>query len=94
MTWRRDKLPELVRAMSGRPRHEALRDHVTELLREGFGAPYDEIAHELCLLDNRGRARWADLNVDPKGPCPSPLPRRKLCSRPGYLSPNKEIKLD
>ncbi len=55
MTWRRDKLPELVRAMSGRPRHEAsgrprheaLRGHVTELLREGFGAPYDEIAHEL-----------------------------------------------
>ncbi len=55
MTWRRDKLPELVRAMSGRPRHEALRGHVTELLREGFGAPYDEIAHELYLLDNRGR---------------------------------------
>jgi hypothetical protein len=51
MTWRRDKLPELVRAMSGRPRHEALRGHVTELLREGFGAPYDEIAHELYLLD-------------------------------------------
>jgi hypothetical protein len=51
MTWRRDKLPELVRAMSGRPRHEALRGHVTELLREGFGAPYDE----LYLLDNRGR---------------------------------------
>ncbi len=41
--------------MAGRPRHEALRGHVTELLREGFGAPYDEIAHELYLLDNRGR---------------------------------------
>lgn len=55
MTWRRDKLPELVRAMAARPRHEALRGHITELLREGFGAPYDEIAHEVYLLDNRGR---------------------------------------
>ena len=55
VTWRRDKLPELVRAMAGRPRHEALRGHVTELLREGFGAPYDEIAHEVYLLDNSGR---------------------------------------
>lgn len=55
MTWRREKLPELVRAMAGRPRHEALRGHVTELLREGFGAPYDEIAHEVYLLDNSGR---------------------------------------
>ncbi len=41
--------------MAGRPRHEALRGHITELLREGFGAPYDEIAHEVYLLDNRGR---------------------------------------
>ena len=55
MTWRSDKLPELVRAMAARPRHEALRGHVTALLREGFGAPYDEIAHEVYLLDNTGR---------------------------------------
>ncbi len=55
VTWRRDKLPELVRAMAGRPRHEALRGHMTELLREGFGAPYDEIAHEVYLLDSSGR---------------------------------------
>ena len=41
--------------MAGRPRHEALRGHVTELLREGFGAPYDEMAHEVYLLDNSGR---------------------------------------
>lgn len=41
--------------MAGRPRHEALRGHVTALPREGFGAPYDEIAHELYLLDNSGR---------------------------------------
>lgn len=28
---------------------------MTELLREGFGAKYDEIAHEVYLLDNSGR---------------------------------------
>ena len=55
MTWRRDKLPELVRAMAGRPRHEALRGHITELLREGFGATHQDIAHEVYLLDNSGR---------------------------------------
>jgi SAM-dependent methyltransferase len=55
MTWHHDRLPELVRAMAGRPRHEALRGHVTELLRSGFGAQYDEIGHEVYLLDGRGR---------------------------------------
>jgi len=44
-----------VRALAGRPRHEALRGHVTELLRSGFGAPYDEIGHEVYLLDGSGR---------------------------------------
>jgi hypothetical protein len=33
MTWDQDRLPEIVRAMAGRPRHEALRGLVTELLR-------------------------------------------------------------
>jgi hypothetical protein len=55
MTWRTDRLPELVRAMATRPRHEALRGHVTELLRSGFHAPYDEIGHEVYLLDGTGR---------------------------------------
>lgn len=41
--------------MAGRPRHEALRGHVTEILRSGFGAPYDEISHEVYLLDGTGR---------------------------------------
>jgi hypothetical protein len=48
-------LPELVRAMAGHPRHEALRGCVTDLLREGFGAKYDEIGHEVYLLDKTGR---------------------------------------
>ena len=34
--WRRDRLPEIVRSMASRPRHEALRGLVTELLREGL----------------------------------------------------------
>ena len=41
--------------MARRPRHEALRGHVTELLRSGFGAAYEEIEHERYLLDNSGR---------------------------------------
>ena len=54
-TWRAERLPELVRAMAGRPWHEALRGHVTELLRSGFSAPYSEIGHEVYLLDGTGR---------------------------------------
>jgi len=53
--WRSERLPELVRALAARPKHEALRGHVTELLRSGFGAPYSEIEHELYLLDGSGR---------------------------------------
>lgn len=55
MTWRRDRLPEIVRAMAGRPRHEALRGLIVELLRSGFNVPYQEIEHELYLLDHSGR---------------------------------------
>jgi hypothetical protein len=54
-TWRSERLPELVRALAGKPRHEALRGHVTELLRSGFGAPYEEIGQEVYLLDGSGR---------------------------------------
>ena len=41
--------------MSSRPRHEALRGLVTELLREGFGATFSELEHERYLVDNSGR---------------------------------------
>lgn len=53
--WRRDRLPEIVRSMATRPRHEALRGLVTELLREGFGAAFSELEHERYLVDNSGR---------------------------------------
>jgi len=53
--WRRDRLPDIVRSMASRPRHEALRGLVTELLREGFGAAFSELEHERYLVDNSGR---------------------------------------
>ena len=73
--------------MAGRPRHEALRGHVTELLREGFGAPYDEIAHELYLLDNSGRidTMWGATVIELKSDL-----RRELADvearMPAYLA--------
>ena len=48
-------MPEIVRSMASRPRHEALRGLVTELLREGFGAAFSELEHERYLVDNSGR---------------------------------------
>ena len=54
-SWRRDRLPEIVAAMISRPRHEALRGLVTELLRDGFDARFSELEHERYLIDNRGR---------------------------------------
>ena len=53
--WRKDRLPEIARSMASRPRHEALRGLVTELLREGFGAAFSELEHERYLVDNSGR---------------------------------------
>ncbi len=68
MTWHRDKLPELVRSLASRPRHEALRGHVTELLREGFDASHDEIGHEVYLLDGKGRidTMWGAIVIELK----------------------------
>ncbi|TJX06630.1 MAG: hypothetical protein E5X43_02675, partial [Mesorhizobium sp.] len=48
-------LPDIVRSMASRPRHEALRGLITELLREGFGAAFSELEHERYLVDNSGR---------------------------------------
>lgn len=53
--WREDRLPDIVRSMASRPRHEALRGLITELLREGFGAAFSELEHERYLVDNSGR---------------------------------------
>lgn len=67
--WRSERLPELVRAMAGRPRHEALRGHITDLLRSGFNAPYSEIGQEVYLLDGSGRidTMWGATIIELKG---------------------------
>ncbi len=54
--------------MAARPRHEALRGHVTAILRQGFGASYDEIAHEVYLLGNTGRidTLWGAVVIELK----------------------------
>jgi hypothetical protein len=41
--------------MASRPRHEALRGLIAELLREGFQAAFSEVEHERYLVDNSGR---------------------------------------
>ncbi|HLY57096.1 MAG TPA: N-6 DNA methylase [Stellaceae bacterium] len=68
MSWRQEQLPELVRAIAARPRHEALRGYVTELLRLGFEAPCSEIEHEVYLLDRSGRidTMWGAVVIELK----------------------------
>lgn len=41
--------------MASRPRHEALRGLITELLSHGFGAAFSEVEHERYLVNNSGR---------------------------------------
>lgn len=48
--WRHAELPEIVRTLAGRSRHEALRGHITELLRSGFGAPHEQVGREVYLV--------------------------------------------
>ncbi len=66
--WRGDRLPEIVRTMATRPRHEALRGLVTELLRDGFGAAFSELEHERYLVDNSGRVdvAWGETVIELK----------------------------
>lgn len=87
MTWRRDRLPEIVRAMAGRPRHEALRGLMIELLRSGFNAPYEEIAQEVYLLDRSGRidTLWGATVIELKSDLRRELPD-VLARMPDYLA--------
>ena len=84
--WRTERLPDLVRALATRPRHEALRGHVTELLHAGFGAPYSEIAQELYLLDGSGRidTLWGATVIELKSDLRRELPD-VLARLPDYL---------
>ncbi len=73
--------------MSSRPRHEALRGLVTELLREGFGARFSELEHERYLVDNSGRidVAWGATVIELK----SDLRREErdvVARMPSYLA--------
>src|SRR3954453_7428652 len=48
--------PELAVALASRPGHEAVRTHVAEILRHGFGAGYEAFSHEVRLPEVHGRA--------------------------------------
>lgn len=85
--WRGDRLPDIVRSMASRPRHEALRGLVTELLREGFGARFSELEHERYLVDNSGRidVAWGATVIELK----SDLRREErdvIARMPDYLA--------
>ncbi len=66
--WRGNRLPDIVQSMASRPRHEALRGLVTELLRESFGASFSEVEHERYLVENSGRidVAWGATVVELK----------------------------
>ena len=73
--------------MASRPRHEALRGLVTELLREGFGAAFSELEHERYLVDNSGRidVAWGATVIELK----SDLRREErdvIARMPDYLT--------
>ncbi|HEX5325783.1 MAG TPA: N-6 DNA methylase, partial [Acetobacteraceae bacterium] len=54
--WRRTDLPEIGRALAGRPGHERLRTLIADILRHAFGAAYLELDHEVRMDEVRGRA--------------------------------------
>ena len=87
MTWRRERLPEIVRTMASRPKHELLRSLMNELLRAGFDAPYEEISHELYLIDHSGRIDmlWGATVIELKSNLDRELPD-VLARMPDYLA--------
>ncbi|MBR0653930.1 N-6 DNA methylase [Roseomonas arctica] len=76
-----------MRAMAGRPRHEALRGLMTELLRSGFDAPYEEISHEVYLTNRSGRidTMWGAAVIELKSDLRRELPD-VLARLPDYLA--------
>nr|WP_294546460.1 N-6 DNA methylase [uncultured Rhodopila sp.] len=60
---------------------------MTELLRSGFGAPYDEINHEVYLLDGRGRidTPWGATVIELKSDLRRELPDVEA-RLPAYLA--------
>ncbi|WP_230279119.1 N-6 DNA methylase [Croceicoccus sp. Ery15] len=85
-SWRQIRLPEIVSAMASRPRHEALRGLITELLRDGFDARFAELEHERYLIDNRGRVdvAWGVTVIELKSDLRNEE-RDVLARMPAYL---------
>ena len=85
--WRVERLPKLVQAIAARPRHEALRGHITELLHAGFNAPHEDIAHEVYLLDGSGRidTMWGATVIELKSDLRKEL-GDVLARMPAYLA--------
>lgn len=54
--WRQADLPELAATLVARPGHEPVRTLVADILRNGFGAAYSALDHEVRLPEVRGRA--------------------------------------
>jgi hypothetical protein len=54
--WRQTDLPELAATLITRPGHESVRTLVADILRNGFGAAYAALDHEVRLPEVRGRA--------------------------------------
>jgi SAM-dependent methyltransferase len=54
--WRQADLPHVVATLATRPRHEALRTLVADILRNGFNAAYAALDHEVRMPEVRGRA--------------------------------------
>ena len=54
--WRQADLPELVATLATWPGHETVRTLLADILRNGFGAAYAALDHEVRLPEVRGRA--------------------------------------
>jgi hypothetical protein len=54
--WRHVDLPEIVATLVARPGHESVRTLIADILRNGFGAAYAALDHEVRLPEVRGRA--------------------------------------
>ena len=55
-SWRQSDLPELAATLVSRPGHETVRTLIADILRNGFGAAYAALDHEVRLPEVHGRA--------------------------------------
>ena len=54
--WRQQHLPEIIARLATRPRHEAVRTLIADILHYGLGAAYHELDHEVRMPEVHGRA--------------------------------------